>query len=113
MPQSGVQPSRRSALVAFAAALLLAACSPSGPQLIASTTVNGRTIKVYATGSASRSSSVEQNGAVTRITVGNRRTVIDPDGRVSVDGTETAHGAFTELSVTFGDGDRVEVRVVR
>lgn len=105
--------SRRSALVAIAATLALAACSPSGPQLIASTTVNGRTIKVYAAGSASRSSSIEQNGAATHVTVGNRRVVIHPDGRVSVDGTETAHGAFSELSVTFGDGERVEVRVVR
>ena len=105
--------SRRTVFPALLAPLVLAGCSPSGPQQIASTTVNGRTIRVYATGSASRSSSVEQNNAVTRLTVGNRRVEINPDGRVSVDGVETAHGAFTELSVTFGDGGSVDVRVIR
>ncbi|WP_439573660.1 hypothetical protein [Phreatobacter sp.] len=105
--------SRRTAFITLFAPLVLAGCSPSGPQQIASTSVNGRTIRVYATGSAARSSSVEQINALTRLTVGNRRVEINPDGRVSVDGVETAHGAFTELSVTFGDGGRVDVRVVR
>ena len=105
-------PSRRNAFLMIGAALALGACF--GPSEIASTTVNGRTIKVYATGSASRSSSIEQSGQTTRLTLGNNQVVIvNPDGRVSVNGTETAHGPFTELSITIGDGDRIEVKVVK
>jgi len=107
-------PSRRDALALIGAALALGACSPFGPSEIASTTVNGRTIRVFARGSASRSSSVEQSGQTTRLTLGNNQVVIvNPDGRVSVNGTETAHGPFTELSITIGDGDRIEVKVVK
>ncbi len=106
--------SRRRTLALVGVALMLGACSPFGPSEIASTTVNGRTIRVYATGSASRSSGIEQNGQTTRLTLGNNQTVIiNPDGRVSVNGVETAYGSFTELSVTVGDGGQVEVKVVK
>lgn len=105
--------SRRGAAAALLAALALAACSPSGPQLIASTTVNGRTIKVFATGGASHSSGIAQSGGATRLTLGNRQVVVHPDGRVSVDGVETAHGPFTELHVTISGGGQIEVKVVR
>lgn len=113
MPVACTRLSRRHALLSASAAMALAACSPSGPQLIASTTVNGRTIKVFATGGASHSSGLAQSGGATRLTLGSREVVVHPDGRVSVDGVETAHGPFTELHVTVSGDGRIEVKVVR
>ena len=103
---------RRGLLSLALAALTLAACSP-GPQLVTSTTVNGQTIKVYATGSGARTSRVEQNGGETRVAIGGAQVAVHPDGRVVVNGAETRYGPFAELAVTVGDGDRVEVKVVR
>ncbi|WP_164076741.1 hypothetical protein, partial [Stenotrophomonas maltophilia] len=71
-----------------------------GPTLISSSTVNGKTINVFASGNAPRNSDIEQTGATTRLKLGTRVVVINPDGRVSVDGVETAYGPFTEMSVT-------------
>ena len=97
----------------LALAVLTAGCAPSGPRLISSSSVNGRTIKVYASGSAAQNSDIEQNNDVTKLKLGTHVLVINADGRVSLDGKETAYGTFSELSVTIGDGDKVEVKVIK
>lgn len=105
--------SRRNVIAVIALAAGLAACNPFGPTLISSSTVNGKKINVFASGSAPRNSDVEQNGTATRLKLGTRVVVVNLDGRVSVDGVETAYGPFTEINVTLGDNNTIEVKVVK
>jgi hypothetical protein len=88
-----------------------ASCSAAGPQLIASTSVNGKTVKVFAVG-GSQSADINQTNDITTVKVGSHSIIIYPDGRVSVDGNVTPYGAFTEIDLTI-DGDKVEAKVVK
>jgi hypothetical protein len=95
----------------FALALFAASGAVAKPQLISSSSVNGKTVNVYAEGSGSRNADIEQNNDITILKIGPHTIIINPDGRVSVDGKETSYGPFKELNVTFGDGDKIEITV--
>lgn len=95
--------------ILLSSATLAAGSSPSDPQLIASTTVNGRTIKVFAVGS--HSADIDQTNDTTSVKVGSHTIIVYPDGRVSADGNVTSYGAFNELDVTI-DGDKIDIKVV-
>jgi hypothetical protein len=101
----------RTALCLLVAGFLLAACSASGPKLISSTSVNGQTVKVFAVGGASPSVDISQIGDTTELKIGAHTIVIKSDGSVTVDGQSKSYGKFTELDVTIGDGDKVDIKV--
>jgi hypothetical protein len=104
--------SRRAAGAAILALALTAlSCSKSGPQLIASSTVNGKTVKVFSDGGPERVA-LERNGDTTRVTFGSHEIVINPDGSVSIDGTEKPYGKFTEIDITIGAGDKIDIKVI-
>ena len=96
----------------LAVAMLVASCGSSGPKLIASSSVNGKVVKVFSTGDAPDTANTEQTNDTTKVTVGSHVIVIKSDGHVSVDGKETAYGPFKELDVTVGDAGKIEVKVV-
>lgn len=95
----------------FALALFAASGAVAKPQLISSSSVNGRTVNVYAEGSGSQNADIEQNNDITILKIGAHTIIINPDGRVSVDGKETSYGPFRELNVTVGSGDKIEITV--
>ncbi len=95
----------------FVLAILAASGAVAKPQLISSSSVNGKTVNVYAEGSGSQNADIEQNNDITILKIGSHTIIINPDGRVSVDGKETSYGPFKELDVTIGDGDKIEIKV--
>lgn len=95
----------------FALAILAASGAVAKSQLISSSSVNGKTVNVYAEGSGSQNADIEQNNDITILKIGPHTIIINPDGRVSVDGKETSYGPFKELNVTIGDGDKIEIKV--
>ncbi len=97
----------------FALAILATSGAVAKPQLISSSSVNGKTVNVYAEGSGSQNADIEQNNDITILKIGPHTIIINPDGRVSVDGKETSYGLFSELDVTIGDGDKIEIKVVK
>lgn len=95
----------------FALALFAASGAVAKPELISSSSVNGKTVNVYSEGSGSPSADIEQNNDVTTLKIGRHTIIINPDGRVSVDGKTTSYGPFKELNVTISSGDKIEIKV--
>ena len=95
----------------FALAILAASGAVAKPQLISSSSVNGKTVNVFADGNGSQNVDIEQNNDITILKIGSHTIIINPDGRVSVDGKEASYGPFKELDVTIGDGDKIEIKV--
>ncbi|MGA2945124.1 MAG: TIR domain-containing protein [Xanthobacteraceae bacterium] len=85
--------------------------APTGPIEVASSSVNDRTIRVFAVGSGAPNAGISQINDEAQVTVGNRTIVIRPDGRVTLDGKTTAYGHFKELDVMIGHGDKIDIKV--
>jgi hypothetical protein len=80
-------------------------------KLVSSTSVNGRTIRVFVVGNGSPAVSVQQINDHAMLKVGTHTIAVSSDGRISVDGNENSYGQFHELDVTFGSDDSVQIKV--
>jgi hypothetical protein len=81
------------------------------PKLVSSTSVNGRTIRVFVVGNCSPVVNVQQINDHAMLKVGTHTIAVSSDGRISVDGNENSYGQFHELDVTFGADDSVRINV--
>lgn len=83
----------------------------STPNLVSSTSSNGRTIKVFVVGDGSPSVNIAQINDKATLKIVAHTILVSPDGRVSVDGKETSYGKFSELDVTIGADDSIVIKV--
>jgi hypothetical protein len=95
----------------FAADAPIVVAQASTPNLVSSTSANGRTIKVFVVGDGSPSVNIAQINDKATLKIGAHTILIAPDGRVSVDGKETSYGKFSELDVTIGADDSIVIKV--
>lgn len=109
---------RGAVALAFVSAGLVAAAggwaqTEPASRLLASSSVNGRTFRVFSVGGGSPRVVLSQVDATARISFGTHAIVVAADGTVTVDGETRSQGAFRGLDVTIGDGERIDLKVVR